>query len=207
MRAESLLSDEARAAVAEAVARAERATSGEIVPMLVARSDSYADLRAGASALLSLAAGALLLAVAPRLARWIVPTQIGVFAAAVWVLHWRPLLRALVPARLATARVHRAAVLAFHDQGLRETRDRTGILLYVSLLERRVVVLADRGIHARVPDGTWDDVVYRVLDGIRKRRADDGLCDAIRLCGEHLATHFPPRPDDANELADGPRGA
>jgi len=206
MRVEQLLTDAARAAVADAVARAERTTSGEIVPMLVARSDSYADVRAGVSALLALAAGAVLLLVAPKLARWIVPTQIGVFAAAVWLLHWRPLLHALLPAPLETARVHRAAVLAFHDQGLVETRERTGILLYVSLLEHRVVVLADRGIHARVPDGTWDDVVERVLDGIRKRRADDGLCDAIRLCGEHLAEHFPPRPDDANELANGPRG-
>jgi putative membrane protein len=202
MRIEQLLAPEALAAIEAAVGRAERATSSEIVPMLVERSDSYADVRAGAAALLAFAAGALWLALWPRLARWTVPTQIGVFAALVWLL-----LRALLPLRLRRERVQRAAALAFHHGGLHSTRERTGILLYVSLLERQVAVLADQGIHARVPEGTWQDVVTRVLDGIRSGRADDGLVEAIRLCGEHLAAHFPRRPDDVNELPDRPRGA
>ncbi|HXX48791.1 MAG TPA: TPM domain-containing protein, partial [Myxococcota bacterium] len=130
-----------------------------------------------------------------------------VFAALVWLLHWRPLLRALLPAGLRRERVRRAAALAFHHGGLHATRERTGILLFVSLLERQVVVLADEGIHSRVADGTWDDVVARVLEGIRSGRADDGLVEAIRLCGEHLAAHFPRRADDVNELPDRPRGS
>ena len=207
MRIEELLAPEALASLEAAVGRAERTTSSEIVPMLVERSDSYADVRAGVAALLAFAAGAVWLALWPRLARWTVPTQICVFAALVWLLHWRPLLRALLPARLRRERVQRAAALAFHHGGIHSTRERTGILLYVSLLEHQVVVLADEGIHARVGEGTWDDVVTRVLDGIRSGRADDGLVEAIRLCGEHLAAHFPRRDDDENELADRPRGA
>ena len=84
--------------------------------------------------------------------------------------------------------------------GLVETRERTGILIYVSLLEHRVVVLADRGIHSRVEAGTWDAVVERVVVGIRENRAEAGLADGIRLCGEILAERFPIRAGDLNEL-------
>jgi putative membrane protein len=205
MRASELLDERGVAAIEAAVQAAERATSGEIVPVIVERSSAYAELRLGIAALLAFACGALALVAAPGLAPWLGPTQIGVFLAGAWLLGRPALLRLLIPAEVAGARVGRAAALAFHEAGLVETRDRTGILIYVSLLEHRVVVLADRGIHARVEAGTWDGVVARIVAGIRKRRAEDGLSDGIRLCGQILSQHFPIRPDDANELPNAPR--
>jgi len=205
-RVEDLLEPEALAAVEAAVRGAELTTSGEIVPVVVERSDSYADVRIGAAAIAAIALGALVLELLPSHTAWLVPTQICVFAALCLVFGWRPLLGLVAPNPLFAERVHRAAEHTFHEAGMVETRDRTGILIYVSLLERRVEVLADRGIHQRVPDGTWDVVVERVLQGIRENRADEGLIDGIRLCGEILAGTFPPRPDDANELPDRPRG-
>jgi putative membrane protein len=203
---EELLAPGAFDHIEAAVRDAERTTSGEIVPVVVERSDSYADVRIGAAALLAIASGGLLLALAPELERWLVPTQIGVFAALCAGFRWRPLLGALTPHVLFAHRVHHSASLAFHEAGLMETRERTGILIFVSLLERRVEVIADRGVHARVADGTWNDVVERVLAGIRAGHADQGLVAGIRRCGEILAAHFPPRPDDRNELPDRPRG-
>jgi putative membrane protein len=203
---EELLAPGAFDSIEAAVRDAERATSGEIVPVVVERSDSYADVRIGAAALVAIASGGLLAALAPRLEPWLVPTQIGVFAALCAAFGWRPLLGAVAPNPLFSHRVHQAAALAFHHAGLIETRERTGILIYVSLLERRVEVVADKGIHARVADGTWDDVVQRVLAGIRAGRADEGLVAGIRRCGEILAANFPPRADDVNELPDRPRG-
>ncbi|HKC52472.1 MAG TPA: hypothetical protein VKF60_16915, partial [Myxococcota bacterium] len=167
MRVEDLLAPDALAAIEAAVRGAERATSGEIVPVVVERSDSYADVRIGAAAIVAFALGGALLALAPALEAWLVPTQICVFAALCWAVGWRPLLGLVAPNPLFAERVHRAASLAFLDAGLVETRDRTGILIFVSLLERRVQVLADHGIHLRVPDGTWDGVVERVVAGIR----------------------------------------
>ena len=206
MHVDELLTADGVAAVTAAVSRAERATSGEIVPIVVAHSDAYADVRLAAAALVALALGGLGLELEPALARWFAPTQICVFAALFWLFGRRPILRALLPNAFATERVHRAASLAFHDAGLVETRERTGILIYVSLLERRVQIVADRGVHGRVADGTWDGVVERVLAGIRAGRAEEGLIDGIRLCGEILAASFPPRADDRNELPDRPRG-
>jgi putative membrane protein len=205
MRAHELLAPGAFAAIEDAVRGAERTTSGEIVPMVVERSDSYADVRIGAAALLAIGLGAVVLAVAPGLVHWLVPIELALFAAGCWIFGWSRLLGSVTPNPLFSERVHHAAALAFHHAGVVETRDRTGILIFVSLLERRVQVLADRGIHERVPDGTWDGVVEKVVAGMAAGHADRGLVEGIRLCGEILARHFPPRPDDKNELADGPR--
>jgi len=206
-RIDELLAADALASIEAAVRGAERTTSGEIVPMLVERSDSYADVRLGAAALVAIASGGVFLAFRPLLSDWLVPAQLCVFAALCWGFGWRPLLGLVAPNPLFAERVHRAASLAFHDAGLVATRERTGILIYVSLLERRVQVLADRGIHERVPDGTWDGVIDKVVAGIREHRAVVGMVEGIRRCGEILARHFPPRPDDVNELPDRPRGA
>jgi putative membrane protein len=206
-RVEDLLAPEAIAAIEAAVRGAERTTSGEIVPVVVERSDPYTDVRIGAAAIAAIALGALYLELLPGRDVWLVPTQICVFAALCAVFGWRPLLGLVAPNPLFAERVHRAAVFAFHDAGLIETRERTGILIYVSLLERHVEVLADRGIHERVPDGTWDAVVERVVTGIRENRAGEGLIAGIKLCGQILSGSFPPRPDDSNELPDRPRGA
>jgi putative membrane protein len=206
MRASDLLDERGSAAIAAAVQAAERATSGEIVPVIVQRSDAYAEARLGAAALVAFATGALALAFTPGLAPWLVPTQLGVFAAGAWLFGRPALLRLLIPEEIVTRRVARAAALAFHVAGLVETRERTGILIYVSLLEHRVVVLADRGVHARVEPGTWDEVVARIVSGIRERRAEAGLADGIRLCGEILGERFPIRPGDQNELPNTPRG-
>lgn len=205
MRASDLLDERGIAAIEAAVRAAERATSGEIVPVIVERSDVYAELRFGAAALLAFAAGALALWLAPELAHGLVPLQLCVFVACAWLLGRRGLLRRLLPAHVVEERVARAAALAFHEAGLVETRERTGILIYVSLLEQRVVVLADRGIHSRVEAGTWDGVVERVVAGIGENRAEAGIEAAIRLCGEILAERFPTRSGDVNELPDAPR--
>ena len=205
MRASELLDAHGIAAIESAVRSAERASSGEIVPVIVARSDAYAELRFGAAALVAFAAGALALLLAPESRHWLVPTQLCVFIAAAWLLGRATLLRGLIPADVAAHRVGRAASLAFHEAGMVETRDRTGILIYVSLLEHRVVVQADRGIHARVEAGTWDTVVARIVAGLASHRAEEGLTDGIRLCGEILSDRFPLRPGDVNELPDTPR--
>ena len=202
MRVEDLFDPEGHEAVRGAVQEAERHTSGEIVPMVVEKSDDYPGVRAVSAAVLAFAAGVVVLA-SPLDARlWLPPVQLVAFAAGYVIAGWPPVLRLLLPVSIRTTRVHQAAHLAFLEEGIVETRDRTGILLYISLLEHRVEVVADRGIDERVQEGTWEGVVRLILDGIRRRRAEEGLVDAIRLCGEILAVQFPPRPDDTDELPD-----
>jgi putative membrane protein len=201
MRVEELFDPEAFEAVERAVQEAERRTSGEIVPVVVARSSQYGGARATGAALVAFAAGIGVLTAPLDPWLWLPPAQVAGFVLGWLALGWPPALRRLLPSRIAAERVDRAARLAFLEHGLHETRDRTGILLYVSLLEHRVEVLADRGIDRVVEDGTWEDVVRHLVDAIRRRRADEGLIEAIRTCGELLAARFPPRPDDVDELS------
>ena len=200
MRVEQLFDAKAFQAVEDAVREAESTTSGEIVPMVVDRSDSYPGVRAAGAAVLAFVAGVVVLGFELDPWAWIPPVQIGTFVLGAWLLGRRRVLRHLIPARIRAERVDRAARLAFLEHGLTDTRDRTGILIYTSLLEHRVEILADRGIDAHVEGGVWDGVVRRILAAIREQRADEGLIEAIRECGEILATRFPPRPDDTDEL-------
>jgi putative membrane protein len=135
-------------------------------------------------------------------ALWLPGIQAAAFAAGFAICGQSALLRRLLRPEWRSAAAERAAALAFMDQGLASTRERTGILIHVSLLEHQVVVLADRGIAERVAPGTWDRVVHAILKGIREKRAEEGLRDGVQLCSDVLAEHFPPGADNPNELPD-----
>jgi putative membrane protein len=110
--------------------------------------------------------------------------------------------RMLLPAGLVESQVQQRARRCFREQGLTRTRGRTGILIFVALLERRVVVLADEGIHRALdPDERWQQVVDLVLAGLRAGQGIEGLEAGVRRCGEILARHVPIVPDrDLDEL-------
>ena len=99
--------------------------------------------------------------------------------------------------RLVTSRERLAhkvklrAEQAFYRHGLHATKGRTGILILVSLMERRVHVLADKGINDLVPPGTWDGLVSGIIDGIRTGKQTDAICEAITKCGALLAQVSP----------------
>jgi len=98
-------------------------------------------------------------------------------------------------------RVAQRASEAFLAEEVFRTRDRTGILLFISLMEHRVVVLGDAGINTRVEESAWSDLVHRIVQGIRDGRAAEGLLSAIHECGDLLATHgVTILADDKNEL-------
>jgi|Deesub1362A_J573_1020465.scaffolds.fasta_scaffold00060_59 putative membrane protein len=186
----------------EAVAEAERRTSGEIVPMLVGASDDYPhlDYIGGVLGLILAAALVILLTGDPRPETWVTALMAG-FVGGYLLFGLIPSLRRLALSRKkAEEEVLERALRAFHQHGISSTRGRTGILILVSLFERRVQVLADEGIHSKVPPDTWDDVVKIILEGIRSGQPGDAFCRAIRRCGELLAQHFPIAPDDRNEL-------
>jgi putative membrane protein len=99
-------------------------------------------------------------------------------------------------------KVRKRALRHFTESGVYSTRDHTGILIFISLLERRVEILADKGISEKIPQNEWDDVIGGLITSIRENQMADGLCRAVELCGRKLAIHFPVKPDDTNELSD-----
>lgn len=96
--------------------------------------------------------------------------------------------------------VEEAAITAFHGNGLHRTRDMTGIIIYVSVYERMVQVLADKGINDKVNPEVWQEVVEMVTEGIRTGSPGRSLCKGVERCGELITHHFPIKHDDTDEL-------
>jgi putative membrane protein len=202
MQADELLDEAGFARVEAAIRAAEARTSGEIVFAVVERSESYLGPRALFAAALAFAAGVLTLA-APLVPPLSLPAlQAGAFALGFAAAGQPRLLRLLLPAGWRREAAERGARLTFLGEGVARTRERTGILIYLSLLEHQVVVLADEGIAARVDESVWQVVVGRILGGIREGAAERGLAEGVALCGDTLAAHFPPGADNPNELPD-----
>jgi putative membrane protein len=108
--------------------------------------------------------------------------------------------RLLPPERVERALADRAT-RCFAEQGLTRTRGRTGILIFATLLERRVLVLADEGIDRVLdPDESWKEVVDLAVDGLRRGAGAEGLEAAVRRCGAILARHLPAPAENPDEL-------
>lgn len=203
--------------IREAVHAAEGRTSGEIVPYVVPSSDAYPVAVWRGAAIAAVLALFVAMLVAQFYVGWglawlytswgatLVALAGGVAGAL--LVHFVPALKRLLagPGRLAQS-VHLRAKEAFLDEEVFHTRDRTGILLFLSLFEHRIEVLGDAGINQNVSPDEWADVVLRLREGIRQGQVTEGLVEAIGMCGALLERGgVTIRPDDVNELPDGLR--
>jgi putative membrane protein len=109
--------------------------------------------------------------------------------------------RRLASRKRRRAAVEQAARATFQERGVGLTRERTGVLVYVSLLEREAIIVADKCVTDVVPPETWSDSVARIEAAVREGRAA-ALAEAVRALGEPLSVELPPRADDVDELPD-----
>lgn len=202
----ALLTEDEKRRVAQAVKRAEESTAGELVVVLTARSSAYATWRMGLAASVSVALMLEAYYVLPSWPAWVFfIAQVPVAMLVYWLVGSGTLLRRVVPRSALTGAVEQRALAAFLEAGVTETRDRSGVLIFLSEAERRAVILADRGIHERVATGEWQKDVDDLVAAIRAGRPSEGLLAAVQHIGSILAESFPPRPDDENELPDAVR--
>ena len=187
--------------IEEAVKKAEAKTSGEIVPVILEVSDNYpgATWRFGITCALFFVA--LLYVYYPYL-DFLVYLLIEILLIFIGILLAQVsfLKRLFVSNAEKEEEVYQKAVEIFYERSLHSTRDRTGILILVSLLEHRVQILADIGINSVVPLQTWDHIAEELIVSIRHKQLQEGMCQAITSCGDILATYFPVKADDINEL-------
>lgn len=210
----SLFSEQDLNEVQAATTAAEARTSGEIVPYLVEQADEHVDGRYRAALLGAVLATAVATALHEGLDLWgppllfwmLVPAWIGALIGYFSCRLFPGLLRALVPDEVLELRVLRRAESAFLREEVFKTRDRTGILVFLALLEHRALILADSGIHQAVPQERWQELASRLAAGIKDGRSKAALIGVIESCGELLVEHrVDIKPDDTNELADRPR--
>lgn len=193
-------------AVTDAVTAAELGTSGEIVPVVLPRSDSYPGARwRFAVTFAGLCAFALVLFRPDLHPIWYLWVEVPAVALGYGVGSIGWLQRAFLARAEMDEEVRQRAVEAFQLHEMHATRDRTGVLILISLLEHRVVILADSGINSKVEPGVWEAIVVRLTTRLRAGKLVDGLCEAIGECGKILSIEFPPLADDRNELGNHPR--
>lgn len=202
----TFLSREELAHLKTAVALAEAKTSGEIVPVIAGRSlhsHGFASFL-GFMGLLSGTATALWMAHFHPFVfevRYLLAFQALGLIAGFSLGRSGFVLRALAGQWLEQA-VQDAAKLAFLRYGLFNTKDRTGVLIFISVFERKVVILADKGINEKVSKDYWHIEVQKIIAGIREGRRGDAIASVIQEIGAKLAANFPRSGDDKNELSD-----
>ncbi len=94
------------------------------------------------------------------------------------------------------------AVKEFYRLGMDKTRDGTGVLIYILLSERKIQIIADKGINDKVENATWQKIAESVAEHFKMGKYLDGIIKGLEQIGEVLAQHFPIKPDDINELPD-----
>jgi putative membrane protein len=216
------LSDADRDKVSAAIAAAESNSSGEIVAVATPISDAYHDV-ALHWALIPLFAVLAWAAWRPTALVWWYDFLFGgwspdptmsqlltllmffaalKFTVALLILKWMPLRLLLTPGATKHRRVRRRAISIFKAAAEKRTAGKTGVLIYLSMAERRAEIVADEAIVKVTDEHTWGEAMNALITDVRDGRPGDGIVAAIERVGTVLAEHFPRSAADCNEIPD-----
>lgn len=199
--------------ISKAVGEAERGTGGDIVPMIVRRSAHVRHV----PVILSLSFALVFFGIEMvGLNGWYVSDALPVlmnhwiyqvgFLMMLLLLAWglahlHPVQRFLTSDEDEKEQVEKRAQLEFFLHRLNRTHKKTAVLIFISVMERRAVILADEGIAKILPPNTWEEVLKPLTGFLRKGDWSQGFSDAIRRSGELLKQHFPEPTAHANEIS------
>lgn len=197
-----------RHAVVAAIKDAELKTSGEIIVVVAKQSDDYVHVPIHIAAGMALAVPFVL----PWAARffpwasvtlwWVFAVQLIVFIVVALVLSQSWFRYLVTPRRLMRKYAHRNAATQFLAVNAHGTGGRTGVLIFVSLLERYVEIVADTAIAAKVSHADWQRIVDQMLPLLKAQKLTEALVLGVEHSGEKLAKYFPPNAANPNELPD-----
>jgi putative membrane protein len=216
------LKPEDHARVSAAIAAAEAASDGEILTIVSPESDSYHDVALhwavaallGVLALASWQASALEEVLDRLFGGWgegISPGKLLfaasflatlVFLLALLMMKPTAVRLGLTPGATKTRRVRRRAIALFRAAAERRTAGRTGVLIYLSLAERRAEIVADAAVTGVTTPECWGDAMAELIGELRAGRPGEGLAMAVEEVGEVLTRHFPKTTTDTNEIPD-----
>jgi putative membrane protein len=216
------INPEDRALVAQAVAKAEAASDGEVVTIIAPRSDAYHDVALHYAVLAMLLVPAALALAPQSWIDWLTGLFLGwnaeptrgavmlflfvklavVFLVVRLILAHQPLRMWLTPRPAKSRRVRRRAIELFRTTCELKTRGRTGVLLYLSLAEHRAEIVADKAIADQVAPDVWGEAMAVLVDEVKAGRPGHGMAQAVDRIGAVLASILPPKADNPNELPD-----
>jgi len=198
-----ILTKEERIRIKNAVKQAEAKSSGEFVTVLARKSDSYFYIPLIWSAVIALIVPIILIYIFSfqNITR-ILDVQFATLLVLylIFQMEWVTIL--MTPGHIKKNQARRLAMEQFLIQNVAATKNRSGILFFVSEAERYVEIIADKGINERVKPEEWQGIVDEFIENVRNKRICEGFLAAIERCSSILALHFPPEGNDANELSD-----
>ena len=182
------------------IKEAELKTSGEIVPVLVSKSDSYLYTHYMNSLIFSflgllLSRSSLLNVEVNQIILIFIFALIGFFLP--YINDYKKL---LLTKKEIEEEVHQRTLQAFFNNHLHKTKDGTGVLIFISLMEKRINIIGDHGINEKVGQSFWDSELDILAKSLKDEKVTDGLLQVIEQIGDKLAEHFPIQHDDENEL-------
>lgn len=205
--------------IKDKVAEVEKNTNGEIALALIYQSDSYSFIELVIAFGLALISYVLMMIFAPNIWHlieqklWypsptILPMLMGLTSLIIVTLFFLLLNipainRLIIPKQIKHNRTYARAVRHFVECGINDTKERTGILIFVSLLERKVFVLSDIGIAKKVNQNQWQEVCNIITRNIKENKTTKAFTDAVDYCGKILKEHFPKKAGNPNEHPDG----
>jgi putative membrane protein len=220
-----MLSEADKARISAAITQAERGSSGEVFCVLAGQVSRYREVPLLWAAMAGFAVPPLLvmtglqrLALASIFSSWTDDSarameglilraltvyglvQAGIFLCVGILVALPAVRRALTPGPLRQYRVRQAARRHFVAAGARLSDAEPHILIFASLDDRRVELVAHDAIHQAVGEGPWNAAVAAVVEGMKAHRPADGMVRAIEICGAALAQHFPPDGPAKNHL-------
>lgn len=206
--AEQFLTKEEQDKITNAVQLAEKQTSGEIVPMISSKSHAYPSAILIGAVTLSIPTAILFTSPLAKLVN-LAPANMWLFlclSLLLFPIFVSSIKKSLVLQSLFVSKaqieeeVEKAAINAFYTEQLYKTRDDNGILLYISVFEKKVWILGDSGINSKIEQSEWDTIVSDLTRDIKAGNQCTAICEAVEKVGNTLKSHFPIKEDDTNEL-------
>jgi len=203
-KADKFFTAEEKERLRATIQEVESRTIGEIVVMVVDRSDHYIEAEVLGGVLLGSLLSLILTLLFFHSSVWsYVPLSfLFFFPCRLLFKRIEALKRLFIGMRRKEEAVRLRAERVFFEKGLYKTKKNTGVLFFLSLLERKIWVLADKGIYEKMDQQTLDQFASEVSRGVREGRACEVLSNAIEGIGVLLSRHFPITSDDTDELPD-----
>ena len=203
--------EEEKQQIEDAVRDLEKKTSGELVPYYMEKSDQYTEYFWYSSVLFA-GLGALFFGMLSYM--WSLPYRITPFDVSISILvlmifgYFLPVIfpayrRAIINREKMDMRVQQKASELFLQEEVFNTRERIGILLFISAFEHQVIIIGDKGVSEKLKQEDWNHIVEIVISGIKSNQTAKSIVQAIQECRDLLLTAgFHTGPDDENELSD-----
>ncbi len=193
-------------ALADAIREIEKNTNAEIVVVVRGRSGTYRHADYLFGAIVALVGLAFVLFSPFEFHTYWIPFDVtALFVAGAFVCSRGDWLRRLFTTKAFQEKAARAGAAAmFYEAGIANTSAENGVLVYLSLLERQMEVIADRGILKCVPPLKWNHAAFELKQSAKDPEPTK-LVQGLHSLGKLLAEHMPATGENPNELADGPR--